>query len=556
MASNLPTVTSSSQKESCETTPYDSSSLTEETANNNANGGKKCALPSQDVNTFREPKSQTPGDNDPESGQLPALGATVSRATTVSKKRAYTFMILIVITQAVQMFAYGAGIIGAFTVGHAVGASDLQSTWIAAAYPLTQGSFVLISGRLGTVFGHKKMLTLGASIWIFWTLATAYGTNIVGISIMRALAGIGGGLLVPNAVALLTITFPPGRQRNLALALFASMGPVGGAGGCVFNGFFLQWTDWTWLFFFLAVLGAVVYGAAIIAVPDDERLDPEGKIDWVGSYLGVAGLVLFNFVWNQAPIVGWQDPYEYILLIVAIGHFAVFLIWESRWAVSPIIPFEIWKVPSFGALIVVCFFVFMSLGIYIWYVTVFLANLRNWDPVLLGCSFLPMAVSGTGAAFFAAWVVRKLPAEMVVCIGALGAVVMNILIATMPVHQTFWAMVFPAMILAGCTGDMVFAAGQIIASSIVTRKHQGTAGSLIGTLFTYGLSTGLGFAGTVEIYINKDGTNLLGGYRGASYLGIGFAGAAIVLTLLFVRMKKNTVEGWQGEDAETAEPSE
>ena len=116
-------------------------------------------------------------------------------------------------------------------------------------------------------------------------------------------------------------------------------------------------------------------------------------------------------------------------------------------------------------------------------------------------------------------------------------------------------MVFPTMILAGCTGDMVFAAEQIIASSIVTRRHQGTAGSLIGTLFTYGLSTGLGFAETVEIYVNKDGSDLVAGYRGAAYLGIGLAAAAIVLTLLFLRMKKNTVEGWQGEDAGHSEPS-
>jgi MFS family permease len=79
----------------------------------------------------------------------------------------------------------------------------------------------------------------------------AYGGTIISVSVMRALAGIGGGLIVPNAVALLTITFPPSRQRNLSLALFASMGPVGGAGGCVIVGIFIQWLHWTWLFFFL-----------------------------------------------------------------------------------------------------------------------------------------------------------------------------------------------------------------------------------------------------------------------------------------------------------------
>lgn len=247
MVSHHPEPTLSSSPQPSEATPYDSASLTEERVNNNLPIEKKYTNPNQ----YGDNRVDPAGNKDLERGNLPPLNATPSRAPTLSKKRAYTFMIAIVLTQAVQMFAYGAGIIGAFTVGHAVGASDAQSTWIAAAYPLTQGSFVLISGRLGSVFGHKKMLTLGSAIWIFWTLSTAYGTNIVGISFMRALAGIGGGLLVPNAVALLTITFPPGRQRNLALALFASMGPVGGAGGCVFNGFFLQWTDWTWLFFFL-----------------------------------------------------------------------------------------------------------------------------------------------------------------------------------------------------------------------------------------------------------------------------------------------------------------
>lgn len=192
----------------------------------------------------------------------------------------------------------------------------------------------------------------------------------------------------------------------------------------------------------------------------------------------------------------------------------------------------------------------MSVGIYCWYVTVWLANLRGWGPVLLGLSFLPMAITGSASAFFAAWVVSRVRAEVVLCLGSLGAVAMNVLVVTMPVQETWWAQVFPAMIFAGCTGDMIFAAGQIIASSIVSKKHQGTAGSLLGTLFTYGLSTGLGFGGTVEINVNKNGTDLVAGYRGAEYLAIGFAGMAFVIALLFVRMERNTVEGWQGEDAE------
>ncbi|KAK1241325.1 hypothetical protein MKX08_001299 [Trichoderma sp. CBMAI-0020] len=547
MTSHSPQMIPPSKSQSSEATPRDSGSTAEDEISENV-------TPMEPDLTVEKIRTKTSVRNDIEAGILPALNSTVSRATTISKKRAYTLMILVVLTQGVQMFAYGAGIVGALKVGRAVGASDSLATWIAASYPLTQGSFVLISGRMGAVYGHKRVMTLGSAIWVFWMLATAYGRNIVGISFMRALAGIGGGLLVPNAVALLTTTFPPGKQRNLALALFASMGPAGGAGGCTIAGILFEWTDWTWLFFFLAVLGAIIFGAAIISVPDDEPLDPDGSVDWIGAYLGVAGLVLFNFVWNQAPIAGWSNPYEYVLLIVAIAHFALFLLWEAKWATTPILPFGIWKVPSFGALILVLFCVFMSVGIYCWYVTVWLANLRDWGPVLLGLSFLPMAITGSASAFFAAWVVSRVRAEVVLCLGSLGAVAMNVLVVTMPVEEVWWAQVFPAMIFAGCTGDMIFAAGQIIASSIVSKKHQGTAGSLLGTLFTYGLSTGLGFAGTVEVNVNKNGTDIVGGYRAAEYLAIGFAGMAFVIALLFVRMERNTVEGWQGEDAEGYQP--
>lgn len=182
----------------------------------------------------------------------PTLERTVSHDPTLSKKRAVAFTTVIVLTQLVQMMAFGSGIVSASIIGNVLSVTPAQAAWIASSYPLTQGSFVLVSGRLGAVFGHKKLLTIGCTWWVFWNMATAaYGGTIISVSIMRALAGIGGGLIVPNAVALLTITFPPGKRRNLSLALFASMGPVGGAGGCVIVGIFLQWLHWTWLFFFL-----------------------------------------------------------------------------------------------------------------------------------------------------------------------------------------------------------------------------------------------------------------------------------------------------------------
>jgi MFS family permease len=242
--------------------------------------------------------------------------------------------------------------------------------------------------------------------------------------------------------------------------------------------------------------------------------------------------------------VGWSEPYEYVLLIISIAHLAAFVFYEAKIAKSPILPFNIWKAPSFGVLMLVLFFAFMSIGIYIWYVTMILYNVRHFNPVMTGAAFLPLTILGTAAAFLAGWLVPRLSAQVILGVGCIAAAVSNILLATTPTHQIYWAMIFPSMIIIAFTADLIFAASQIIASNTVGKEFQGAAGSLIGTLLTYGLSTGLGFAGTVEVHTNHGGEDALRGYHAAAYFAVGLAGAALVMNVMFVRMPKMNKEGW------------
>jgi MFS family permease len=124
---------------------------------------------------------------------------------------------------------------------------------------LTQGAFVLIGRRIGAIYGHKKIL-LGAGIWwVIFSLVTGFMKNFTAICVMRAPTGIGGAFVVPNAIALLTINFPPGKMRNITVAFFGAMAPIGAAGGGIFAGFFVQLTPWKWLFFFLSIPPLPVY---------------------------------------------------------------------------------------------------------------------------------------------------------------------------------------------------------------------------------------------------------------------------------------------------------
>ncbi|CEN62352.1 hypothetical protein ASPCAL08988 [Aspergillus calidoustus] len=431
----------------------------------------------------------------------------------------------IILCQLVQMVPYGAGINACFDIAEDIGATPHQATWIVASYPLTQGAFILMGGRVGAICGHKNTVVAAGGWWVIFHLISGFMRNMISLSVMGALSGIGGAFMMPNAIALLTITFPPGKMRNISVGLFGAMAPIGAAGGSVIPGFFGQLTHWKWLFFFLAILGTLGFALFAFIVPGEpEPFDKGGRMDYIGAYFGVAGLILFNFVWNG--------------------------IWEFKFAKNPILPFNIWGAPSFGLMTLSTFLAFMSVGIVLWYMSAWNLTIRDFSLFLNGASYATLAVFGTGAAIISAKLVRHLPAQFTLAIGSLSSCAANILIATMPARQSYWAQVFPAMIFTAFGPDFLFTAAQIIASNTVKRQQQGIAGSLIGTLLSYGLSTGLGFAGTVEAYTNRHGQDLVRGYRHGLYLGIGFAACAVLLALFFVRIPRERKEGWGEEDEE------
>ncbi|KAK9252329.1 putative MFS-type transporter [Lipomyces tetrasporus] len=313
----------------------------------------------------------------------------------------------------IYMIPFGAGVNGALAIGEDLGVPPNKATWTVAAYPFPMG----VSSLTQPVSGFVR--------------------NFIALCVIRALTGIGGAFMVPNAIALLTIAFPPGRQRNITVGLFGAMAPIGAAGGSVFPGIFNS--------------------PALYEKPRDKG---GGRIDYLGVYLGVAGLILFNFAWkgypvSQEPIVGSDEPYVYVLLIVSILHFAAFVVWEWRVANEPILPLDIWPAPSFSIMIVVAFafFSFMSVGIVIWYISIRNLTIRHYTLFLNGAGYATLAVCGTVAAIASAKVIRYLPAQYIMAIGSVASCVALTLTATMPEQQTYWVQIFPALIFTAFGPD-------------------------------------------------------------------------------------------------------
>lgn len=208
-------------------------------------------------------------------------------------------------------------------------------------------------------------------------------------------------------------------------------------------------------------------------------------------------------------------------------------------------PLHIFKTNSFSALVWVVLFSYMSFGIALWYSVSWQQILRHTSVLDTGFKFVPFGIGSLLAVFIAAKLVSCVAAQWIMAIGVAVVLGANLLLATMPVQQTYWAQIFPAMVLCGFCPDFVFVAAQVIASNCVSRRHQGVASSLIGTLNLYGTSLGLGLAAIIETEVVKRRRDDVLGYRAALYFAAGIALVGLILDILFVRMPKDDREGWQ-----------
>lgn len=420
-----------------------------------------------------------------------------------------------------------------------------ELSWFSAGYSLTVGTFILIAGRLGDVFGHKRFF-VGGFVWFgLWSALAGFAvySGPVFFAFCRAMQGIGPAFLLPNAIAIIARCYEPGRRQNMIFGLFGATAPGGFLLGAVFASLLSEMAWWPWAFWvmcFACLLFALLGALVLPATSRPSKLDHENssiwqRVDVYGSITGVASLALFNFAWNQGPVVGWQT-YTYVIMIVSVILFIVFIVVEKR-VHHPLVPFGILKIDSLFTLACISGG-WSSFGIFAFYALDFLETQRGLTPLLTSAQFSPIAISGLCAAVTTGAILSRLRASTVMLMAMTAFLVGGIILATMPVHQIYFAQTFVGVIILPWGMDMSFPAATIILSRAMPREHQGLAASLVNTFVNYSISIGLGLAGTVNSQVNKGGHDVLRGYRGAFYMGVGLSGLGVVLALAFAFVER------------------
>ncbi|KAJ7364551.1 hypothetical protein DFH08DRAFT_950125 [Mycena albidolilacea] len=373
------------------------------------------------------------------------------------------------------------------------------------------GSFVLVGGRLGDVYGHR-LIWLLALVWsMIWNLVSGFARSPAFYDAARGL--------------------PARAEAKPCLRLVRRFGPFSGAGGSVLEVLLAQLVSPRWIWWLHAIKNAMNLAIAIPGIPTTIGVGLGGDVDWLGAFLGVAGLILFQ-LFVQAPLAGWASSSVIAPLVIDTVTLLLFAVWEIKGAKSPNSPVQHLEGPHIP-----------RRDDHIQFIHDF-----RGTSALQGVAWLaPFTIDGFIAACLAAVLISRVPAQVIICGALIAVMVANILTMTAPVSGSYWTAPFFAALFASFGPDMTFTAAQLVASNTVRRSEQGVAGSLVGTAFNYGYALGIGLGGTVEAHTNAGGTEPLRGLRGALYLGCGMAVLGILIVVLFVRVPKDNREGYDDE---------
>ncbi|KAK8846854.1 hypothetical protein IAR55_005942 [Kwoniella newhampshirensis] len=510
------------------------------------------------------PNDSTPSNPPPASEMEKSIGTPPGQPHFLDNKSALFKLIFITTACATQLLAqaqFGMLVFPLHDVGASLGTQDPgEMSWIAASYGLTVGMFLVMSGRLGDLYGPKLFWKIGLVVIVFANIGSGFCKSPIPFDICRALTGLGSAFALPNALAILGRTFPPGKTRNRAFATLGALAPAGFWVGGAIASIFAQLVSVRWIWWFIAIFTFVFLLIGLYVLPPDTpHPDPlSRRFDYIGAILLALSLGFFNFSWNQAALAGWSDPVVYVILIASLLCFPAFFFWERRVGKAALIPVEVLTKQSLLVYLTL-WLGWMSLGVLILYTTFFLYNIRGYHrPLTVTAQIFPLVPAGIVAALSVPWLLHNLPGHLIFLIAMLFFMICNLLGATAPTHGIYWGNTMFSLITGAIGPDLSFSTGQLIVSNAVDHEFQGIAAGMVSMITNYSMSIGLGMAGTVERYVKGDGTSthdVLKGYRAAFYFATGLGALATVIVALFVRMPKQLHHGsGHGEEKDQEDP--
>jgi EmrB/QacA subfamily drug resistance transporter len=418
-----------------------------------------------------------------------------------------------------------------------LGFSSSSLAWVVNAYLLTFGGFLLLGGRLGDLFGHRRLFLIGIALFTLASVACGLAGSQRFLIGARAVQGLGGAVVSAVALSLIMNLFTEPADRAKAMGVIGFVAAGGGSLGVLLGGVLTDLLDWHWIFLVNVPVGITVCVLTVLVLPAARGQASPGRIDFAGAVTVTLALMLAVYAIVNGNQQGWTSGQTVGLLVAAVGLLAAFLVIETRVA-SPLVPLRVFRLRNVAVSNVVG--VLWAAAMFAWFFlsALYLQLVLGYSPLQVGLAFLPanliMAAFSLGLS---AKLVMRFGIRVPLTTGLLVAAVGLALFTRAPVDGSFTVDVLPSMILLGLGAGMALNPVLLAAMSEVDPSESGLASGVVNTSFMMGGALGLAVLASLAAArgdsLVADGAGQLaalnGGYHAAFVVGALFAASAGVL---------------------------
>jgi EmrB/QacA subfamily drug resistance transporter len=375
--------------------------------------------------------------------------------------------------------------------------SDANRQWVITAYSLAFGGLLIAGGRLGDLWGRKRVFLTGL---IGFALASALGGAAVNTGMLlgaRALQGLFAALLAPAALSLVAVTFPDGRERAKAFGVFSAIAGGGGAVGLLLGGVLTEYVDWRWCLYVNVVFAVVAAAGAAWSVRERNEQRNRDRLDVPGAVLGTAGLVALVYGFSRAEEAGWTAGTTIGLFVAAVVLLTAFVLVERRVA-APLLPLRVVTDRNRAGAFLGVGLAMIGMFAQFLFMAYWFQLVAGYSPLTSGFAFLPhIAGLIVGTTQIATRLSGRVPVRRIMVPGLLVAALGMLLLTRLTVDSSYWALVMPATVLLGVGMGAAFMPAMTLATSGIRPQDAGVASAMVNTSQQVGGSIGTALLNTI-----------------------------------------------------------
>ncbi|KAG0197947.1 hypothetical protein BGX28_008565 [Mortierella sp. GBA30] len=454
--------------------------------------------------------------------------------STANKAPKWAILVVFCLAQFLDVANLSAVNISLPTIKAELHFTESQLPWIVNAFTLTFGTFLLIGGKLGDKYGHKRLFLAGLLWFSIWSLVCGLSQSVILLCIARAMQGLGAAATIPNALALIQFTYTEDVAKSRALAVFSSSGALGFGMGLVLGGVFTATIGWKYIFYISAIMGLLIAAIAFFLIPEssaDYRANV--KLDVAGAITITAALLAIVYAISDGH---WSSVQVIVCLILGVSLLFLF-IWIEKKVESPMLPMTIFRTRMFSAMLIVGALYQTWYLVYNLYCTLIFQEVMQYSALQTAYAFFPLAFPGLVLNPLAGYLIPKVGAKPLLVIGTGCMALSAALFALADADTAYWPLPFPSMCIGEIGIAMTYTSAMVAALTMAKSGEHGLNSAVFSVAMQAGSGVGLAITNAVSDAVISSSGSHLKGYRTGLWIGFAVTLLCVLITLVFVPSK-------------------